>query len=122
MKLLLDMGLAQSTAQYLREQGYDVVHLREQGLHKMDDNAIMRKARIEGRVIITHDLGFGRILALGQNQLPSVIILRLADMRPAQVNRILTRVLNLVSQQLDAGALVSVSDRTIRVRLLPIAR
>jgi predicted nuclease of predicted toxin-antitoxin system len=33
MKFLLDMGLAVSTARYLRDCGHDAVHLREQGLH-----------------------------------------------------------------------------------------
>jgi predicted nuclease of predicted toxin-antitoxin system len=32
MKFLLDMGLAGSTARYLRDCGHDAVHLREQGL------------------------------------------------------------------------------------------
>lgn len=32
MKFLLDMGLAHSTVIFLRAQGHDVVHLREQGL------------------------------------------------------------------------------------------
>ena len=37
MKFLLDMGLASSTAGFLRDLGYDAVHLREQGLQRLDD-------------------------------------------------------------------------------------
>ncbi len=32
MKFLLDMGLAQSTAAFLRTYGYDAIHLPEEGL------------------------------------------------------------------------------------------
>ena len=51
MKFLLDMGLAQSTARSLRQQGYDAVHLRDQGLQRLDDEEIIDKARAEGRII-----------------------------------------------------------------------
>ncbi len=56
MKLLLDMGLAQSTAIFLRTAGYDAVHLHEEGLQRLPDEQIMAKASREGRVILTHDL------------------------------------------------------------------
>ena len=55
MRFLADMGLAQSTIAFLRAQGHDAVHLREQGLQQLEDVEIVRKARAEGRVILTHD-------------------------------------------------------------------
>jgi len=120
MKFLLDMGLARSTADFLRRQEYDAVHLREQGLQRMDDHDIVSKAHAEGRVILTHDLDFGRIIALSQSRLPSVVTFRLSDMRPQQVNRYLAEALDHFAAELESGALVSVNERAIRVRLLPI--
>jgi len=120
MKFLLDMGLARSTASFLRKQGYDAVHLRDQGLQRLDDRDIIDKARTEGRVILTHDLDFGRLVALSQNRLPSVITFRLSNMQPAQVNHYLAQVLDRFAEQLESGALVSVNEQAIRVRLLPI--
>jgi predicted nuclease of predicted toxin-antitoxin system len=120
VKFLLDMGLARSTATFLRIQGYDAVHLREEGLRRLEDHEIIEKARAEGRVILTHDLDFGRIVALSRSHLPSVITFRLNDMRPAQVNHYLVEVLANFAGKLEAGALVSVNERGIRVRLLPI--
>jgi predicted nuclease of predicted toxin-antitoxin system len=120
VKFLLDMGLARSTADFLRRQGYDAVHLREQGLQRMEDHDIVSKARTEGRVILTHDLDFGRIIALSQNQLPSLITFRLSNMQPHQVNHYLAEVLDRFAEQLESGALVSVSERAIRVRPLPV--
>lgn len=120
MKFLLDMGMARSTANYLRSQGYDALHLRDQGLQRLSDEDIIHKARAEGRVILTHDLDFGRIIALSQSHLPSVITFRLNNMQPAQVNRYLAQTLTRFAEQLAAGALVSVSEQAIRVRLLPV--
>ncbi len=120
MKFLLDMGLSQSTAEFLRVHGHDTVHLRDQGLQRWVDEQIIDKARQEERVILTHDLDFGRIVALSQNQFPSVITFRLDSMVPAQVNHYLSEVLAQFSAELQAGALVSVHERAIRVRSLPI--
>lgn len=94
--------------------------MRDQGLQRLDDEKIIRKARAEERVILTHDLDFGRIMALSGQHLPSVITFRLSDMRPPAVNRQLSEVLLRFSAHLDAGALVSVTDQGIRVRRLPV--
>jgi len=120
MKFLADMGLACSTVTFLRARGYDAVHLRDQGLQRLQDHEIIEKARVEGRVILTHDLDFGRIIAVSRASVPSVITFRLNDMRPAQVNRHLAEVLARLAGQLETGALVSVSERGIRVRSLPV--
>jgi predicted nuclease of predicted toxin-antitoxin system len=114
------MGLAQSTVAFLRAQGHDAVHLRDQGLQQLEDVEIVQKARAEGRVILTHDLDFGRIVALGGTRVPSVITFRLGDMRPSQMNQYLSAVLERFAEQLERGALVSVTDSGIRVRSLPI--
>jgi predicted nuclease of predicted toxin-antitoxin system len=120
MKFLADMGLARSTVAFLRSRGHDAVHLRDEGLQRLGDDQIVQKARSEGRVILTHDLDFGRILALSREQLPSVITFRLEDMRPAQVNYYLSEVLARFAEQVERGALISVHERGIRVRLLPV--
>ncbi len=73
-------------------------------------------------MILTHDLDFGRIMALSGQHLPSVITFRLSDMRPPSVNRQLSEVFLRFSEYLEAGALISVTDRGIRMRRLPVHR
>jgi predicted nuclease of predicted toxin-antitoxin system len=114
------MGLAQRTARFLRDQGYDAIHLRDQGLQRLADEEIVAKARIEGRTILTHDLDFGRIMALSQRRLPSVVTFRLGNMQPDRVNHYLGYVLHRFAGQLDEGVLISVSERAIRMRRLPV--
>ena len=121
MKFLADMGLACSTVAFLRAQGHDAIHLRDQGLQRLEDADIIEKARREDRIVLTHDLDFGRIIAVGRASVPSIVTFRLSDMRPAQVNRYLIDVLAHFAEQLEAGALVSVNERGIRVHLLPIS-
>ena len=81
MRFVLDMGLARRTAEFLRTKEHDATHLRDQGLQRLSDVSIVEKALVERRVILTHDLDFGRIVALSRGQLPSVITFRLTDMR-----------------------------------------
>jgi predicted nuclease of predicted toxin-antitoxin system len=120
VKFLLDMGLARHTAAYLRAEGHDAIHLRDQGLQRLEDPDIIRKAQAEGRVILTHDLDFSRLIALSRARLPSIITFRLADMRPTAVNHWLQDILVRFQVQLEEGTLISVTDRGVRLRPLPI--
>jgi predicted nuclease of predicted toxin-antitoxin system len=114
------MGLAMRTVVWLRQQGHDAVHLREQELQRMLDPDILAKAHTEGRTLLTMDLGFGDLLARSGAQLPSVINFRQNNRRPDVINALLADVVTHYEQDLQAGAIVSITDATIRVRSLPI--
>lgn len=120
MNFLADMGISPASVQYLRKLVHDAVHLQELGLGRLPDVAILAKALAEQRIILTHDLDFGDLLAVTQAALPSVIIFRLSDMRPIAVNHALDQVIERHGSELQHGAIVIASDRRIRVRLLPI--
>jgi predicted nuclease of predicted toxin-antitoxin system len=81
MKFLADMGISPRVMAALRKQGHDAVHLQEQDLGRMPDHQILVKASEEGRILLTHDLDFGELLAASGGSLPSVIIFRLKDAR-----------------------------------------
>ena len=44
MKFLADMGISLRTVEWLREQSYDTLHLRDQGLQRLPDGEIIEKA------------------------------------------------------------------------------
>lgn len=46
MKFLADTGLAQSTILFLQSQGYDAVHLHNQGLQRMEDERIIKDCHL----------------------------------------------------------------------------
>jgi predicted nuclease of predicted toxin-antitoxin system len=59
MKFLADMGISLRTVEWLREQSYDTLHLRDQGLQRLPDGEIIEKAYQENRIILTVDLAVG---------------------------------------------------------------
>ena len=120
MKLLADVGISMATVRALRQQGHDIVHLREEGLQRLPDPEIMGRARAEGRVVLTFDLDFADLLALGVSDSPSVVIFRLRDETPTSVNPRLLEVLDERSKELENGALIVVEDSRYRMRRLPI--
>lgn len=120
MKFLADMGISPRLVETLRQQGHDVVHLQEQGLMRLPDADVLKKAQEESRILLTHDLDFGELLAFSHQGLPSVIIFRLSDMQSQNVWRYLSVILSQHGQALEQGALLSVRDQKVRVRTLPV--
>ncbi len=120
MRFLADMGISQSTSKWLKGKGHDAIHLREKGWHRISDAEIIKKAVEEDRIILTCDLDFGDIMATSGGICPSVIILRLENERPENVNRRLAQVLKESFDALEKGAIISVEETRHRVRLLPI--
>lgn len=120
MKFLGDMGVSPLAVQALRQQGYDAVHLVEEGLERLPDPDILEKARQEERIILTFDLDFGELLAVSSNPLPSVIIFRLQNTLPSFVSARLLLVISECGENLETGAIVTVEDSRYRLRRLPI--
>jgi predicted nuclease of predicted toxin-antitoxin system len=114
------MGIAGSTMNWLKLKGHDAKHLRDEGLQRLPDEDIFAKAENEDRIILTFDLGFGDIAAAAGTTLPSIIIFRLLDQTPANVNRRLEVVLREAVTALSQGAIISVDEVRYRIRRLPI--
>lgn len=114
------MNISPSITLALRERGYDVVSLGEQGLYRLPDRNILDKARDEGRIVLTFDLDFGVLLAAGAHSLPSVILFRLRNMTPVSVIPGLLEVVSACRSNLESGAIVVVEDAGYRLRALPI--
>lgn len=119
MRFLADMGISPNTVIFLQSLGHDAVHLHEQDLDRLQDPAILEKARDESRVLLTHDLDFGELIAAGGARLPSTVVFRLRNMRPERVNRYLQVIISQHEESLEQGAIVSVTEGQIRVRSLP---
>lgn len=120
MRFLADMGISQYTVSWLKEQGHDAIHLREEGLHRLPDSEVLKKAFNEERILLTMDLDFGYLVAISKELLPGVIIFRLSDERSEMVNNKLAEVLLRCSEDIQTGVVVSVSDKSIRIRKLPV--
>lgn len=120
MKFLADMGVSLITVRNLKRQGYDAIHLSEQGLFRMPDSEIITKAKDESRIVLTFDLDFTDLLAASKDSLPSVIIFRVKNTLPNFVSSRLSTVLFNCSHNLNNGAIIIVEDYRYRVRHLPL--
>ncbi len=121
MRFVTDVGVSRSTTEALRQQGHDVLHLREVGLHRLPDDEILALARREDRIILTFDLDFGDLLAAGGHSLPSVILLRLRDQTPTSATPRVMELVALRETELRAGAIIIIEDKRYRLRHLPIS-
>lgn len=83
MKFLVDACVDVRVREWLREQGHDAMHLRDEGLQRLPNGDIFQKAASEERFIITIGLDFGEILSLAHGTVVSTIVFRVRDTRSA---------------------------------------
>jgi predicted nuclease of predicted toxin-antitoxin system len=87
-KFLLDADMPRSSADVIRNLGFDVEDVRDLGMRYAQDKEIMDYALETGRIVITMDLDFGEILRYPKH--PGAIILRLpSGFTIDKINRVL---------------------------------
>jgi predicted nuclease of predicted toxin-antitoxin system len=120
LRLLIDMNLSPEWISALRSNGFDAVHWSSVGDPRATDSAIMQWARDNGRVVFTHDLDFGTLLALTHASGPSVIQVRGENVLPKHMIGLVIAALAQYEAALPAGAIVVVEEKKCRVRILPL--
>ena len=122
MKLLLDQGLPRSTVLHLSKAGIEAVHVGEAGYATASDAKILDFARQNGNIVVTLDADFHALLALSGVTGPSVIRVRIESLRGEELASLLVTVLKVCKDDLNKGAMVSVTENGIRIRQLPLLR
>lgn len=84
------------------------------------DADILRWADENKAVVLTQDLDFTKLIFQSRAVLPSVIQLRLDDVRPASIGEDVLLVLKQQEGNLRRGALITIKGRKSRLRLLPL--
>jgi len=120
MNFLLNMNVHRDMAAPLMKRGHVYRHVGDIGMSRAKDVEIVAEAKRTGAVILTHDLDYGHLLAFSGEKAPSVIILRLRDLRLNEVLSRLDSVWKEIETPLTEGAIVSLSDKSLRIRTLPI--
>jgi predicted nuclease of predicted toxin-antitoxin system len=119
-RLLLDQGVPRSTGAILTRSGWEVTHVSEIGMSRASDADILERAKTEQRVCITLDADFHALLALGAEAGPSVVRVRREGLDAGALAALLETVWPRIDEALDAGAMVTVTDHSVRIRRLPI--
>ncbi len=122
LSFLLDENLPPSLVILLNQLEYPARHVVEIGYVNTDDSVILKFAEQSGEVILTHDTDFGTLLALNQNDRPSVILFRLEQLSAKILFNLIESNLPVLEKELASGAIVIIEENSIRIRKLPIKR
>jgi predicted nuclease of predicted toxin-antitoxin system len=120
IRLIADVHISPLTVAALKVQGYDILRSTDLLPGTAADAEILELARVEGRVVLTQDLDFSMLVALGNYGLPSLITLRLSSVKPDFVTQKLLDVLPTLERELTEGAAMTINDDSVRIRKLPI--
>jgi predicted nuclease of predicted toxin-antitoxin system len=74
--LLLDENIGPDVVEGLRGRGRDLRTVSEEGLIGRPDVEVLERATKQGRVVVTHDLGFGRAAITAGAAFVGIIYLR----------------------------------------------
>ncbi|MBN1343246.1 MAG: DUF5615 family PIN-like protein [Phycisphaerae bacterium] len=120
MRFLIDMPLSPALAQWLIQQGHDAVHAADLGLDTAEDRKIIERGLKDGRVILTADLDYPRLLALSQRAGPGLILFRGGEFGENVIRRRLGEVFQAVPENELPVSIVVVEPARIRRHRLPI--
>lgn len=114
------MNLSPLWVDALMDAEIEAVHWSTIGDPAAIDRVIMSYAKAHGYIVFTNDLDFGTLLAIAKSQLPSVVQVRNQDLLPAAIGDVVISALRQVEKQLESGALVTIDQSRLRIRILPI--
>lgn len=120
LTLVIDMNLSPAWVDRFAREGWTAIHWSEVGDSRATDAMVMEHARAHGHVVFTHDLDFGAMLAHTKATGPSVIQVRAQNVTPESLGDLVVSVIRDQAEHLAAGALITVDEATMRVRVLPI--
>lgn len=119
MRFLVDECTGPAVAGWLRAQQHEVFSVYDEA-RGIDDDEVIQKAFSENRVLITNDKDFGEKVYRERLPHKGVILMRLADERPATKIGVLQRLLAAYADRIP-GQFVVVTETKIRfARLSPV--
>jgi len=120
LRFLADVHISPLTVAVLKLQGYDILRSTDLLPAPAADIDILELARVEGRIIITQDLDFSMLIAVGKYNQPSLVTLRLSSAKPDVITQRLLEVLPQLEEELTQGSALTIDDNSVRIRKLPI--
>ncbi len=113
MKILLDTCVWRGVKTELINAGYDVIWSGDWD-EDPGDEAILKRADREKRILVTLDRDFGELAII--RQIPHCGILRLVNLSIRQQPIVCLRVLELYGDELSSGAIVTAGIGRVRIR------
>lgn len=113
-KLLLDENIGHFVAGSLRSEGFDVLSILESS-PGAKDLEVLKKATQAGRILVTLDKDFGKLIFQSSLKHTGVIFLRLEKESSENIKNVLLKTLTAYASQLQ-GKFVIVTELTIRIK------
>jgi len=110
LKFLVDMPVTPQAVEHLEAKGHGAIHASTIGLEAAPDSELLNWARAEGRIVITADLDYPRLLALLGADRPGLILFRGGSYSDVEMLALLDRVL-AQSDTLDLERSITVVDQ-----------
>ena len=119
-KILLDQGIPYSTTHLMKDAGWEVTHVSDIRMDRATDEAILVYARANNYVCVTLDADFHTLLAINYYTQPSVIRIRQEGLNGSMLTQLLRDIWPKVEKVVKQGAMVTVTEKTLRIRRLPV--
>ena len=116
MRFLVDRCAGRRLAEWLNSQGHDVLESRTLGPDP-GDRELLEIASEQGRTLITIDTDFGQIVYL--DRVAHSGIIRLPDVPSERRITLMESLIREHSQDLDAGAIITIRGERERVSKSP---
>ena len=117
MRFLVDESTGAAVAQFLREQGHEVVVVAEV-MPQAKDVAILRKAVDKKLIVVTNDKDFGDLVFRSGEEHAGILLLRLRDESAANRVHVVKQVLEKHADEIDGNFVVATESHT-RIRKAP---
>ncbi len=114
MNFLVDRCAGRSLSDWLHGEGYDSVYAGSLG-QDPGDTALLQRAVIEKRILVSIDTDFGRIVFRGGEVHCGIV--RLPDVRREKRIELMKIVIDRYGLELEKGAIITVRGDKIRVSL-----
>lgn len=98
------------------------MHVADANMSYSTDREIIQFALKEQRICVTLDSDFHSILALDNLDKPSVIRIRQEGLKAKDLAQLLSKIWPAVAAHVQSGAMVSVDEKQLRIRKLPVMR
>ncbi len=116
MKFLADWCAGRRLAEWLRNNGHDVIEAYTLGPDP-GDRSLLQLAAADDRILITTDKDFGELIYL--HLVHHAGLIRLPDVRTPERIELIARIINRHSQALENRAIVTVRGGRIRISYPP---
>ncbi|OGW50641.1 MAG: hypothetical protein A2Z50_03340 [Nitrospirae bacterium RBG_19FT_COMBO_42_15] len=116
MQFLTDQDVYQSTINYLKNLGHNVIRAKDIGFERASDNEILQRAAKDQRILITRDKDFGALTFVTHINSSGIILLRIAPDTLNSVHEELSRFLNEHSNDNFKNCFIVIEPGRHRIR------